>query len=608
MAPKKQTRSDHSSASSTSSEAAPAELGVLERHGTEVTAYAKSVVSGEIVACRWVRLACQRHLNDLKRSRKKDYLYKFDLKRAGAICYFIELLPHIDGNWGSPTIVLEPWQKFWLGCIYGWVRKRDGIRRFTKAYISVPRKNAKTTALAGVGLYGLTCDGEPGAQVYNGANKLEQAMLLFEPARLMVEARKELFKKLGVRIQGAKCLFVNKTNARWRPVSKKPGDGGGAHLFIQDEFHEALSSILTDAMVQGQGARRQPLAVFITTAGTNLAGPCYSYEQQIKQILQGTFERERTFGIIYTIDEQPYTDPFGKQQPADDWTTVAAAIKANPNWGVSVIEDTFLAELEEAIQDPAKQAIFKTKRLNIWTNAAHGYFNLTRWAECYEPTLKIEDFAKASCLLGVDFANKIDLLPTCKLFRREDPLFPGEEEKAHYYAFWRWYLPSAVVKLPANTHYGEWAAKGLLTVTDGEITDYQRVLTDMIGDTKGYKVLELCFDQREAAMITQAFQVQSGLEIFEVPQTVAVLSEPLKWLKALMQDRRIHHSDDAIATWCVSNVEAKPDQNENVFPRHPEGDQKRKIDGVSALLNCLVRAREVLNQPEPEPFDMQVWS
>jgi phage terminase large subunit-like protein len=590
--------------------AANAPADVLIQHGLAVTEYARKIVSGEIIACMWVRRAAERHLKDLDRSKHPKYPYRFDLNRGGAICYFLELCPHIDGNWGSETIVLELWQKFIWGSVFGWVRKKDALRRFLEAYVSVPRKNAKTTMLAGVNLYGLTCDNEPGAQIYNGANKLEQAMLLFEPARLMVEKRPEIFKRLGVEVRGAKCLFVKKTNSRWRPVSRKPGDGGGAHFFTQDEYHEATSAALTEAMVQGQGARKQPLAVFITTSGTNLAGPCYSYEQQIKQILQGLISRERTFGIIYTIDEEPYTDPFGVEHPADDWTSIDAAKKANPNWGVSVIEDTYLAKLEEAIQDPAKTAMFKTKRLNIWMNAAKGYFNLQRWAECKDESLQPALFHGEPCLDGVDLAAKIDLCARALLFRR-DPEGPkdadGNGPLEHYYVFWRWYLPSAVANLTENSHYAEWKARWL-TVTEGDITDYRFILRDMIEDTKRFNVLELDFDQREAGKLSQDYQEETGIDIFEVPQQTKVLSEPLKWLQALIVDRRIHHCGDPIGTWCVSNVEVIPDQNENVFPRHPDGDQKRKIDGVSALLNALVRARELLSQPAPGELTVEVWS
>lgn len=550
----------------------------------------------------WVRRACQRHLDDLEKSKKKNYPYRFDLTKAGAICYFLELCPHIDGQWGSPTIVLELWQKFVLGSVYGWVRKKDGLRRFTKAYVSVPRKNAKTTMLAGVGLHGLSADGEPGAQVYNGANKLEQAMLLFEPARMMVEARPEIFKRLGIEIRGNKCLWVAKTNSRWRPVSKKPGDGGGAHVFIQDEFHEAKTAELTEAIEQGQLARKQSLSWKITTAGVNLAGPCYSYEQQMKQILLGLVTRDRTFAILYTIDDEPYTDPFGVEQPADDWTTVAAAQKANPNWGISVDVDKFLTELEEAVQDPAKAAQFKTKHLNLWCNAAHGYFNLQRWQQCQDKTLKLEDFAGEECLDGIDLANKVDLIARALLFRRM------REDGEHWYVFWRWYLPSAVANQSENSHYAEWREKKVLTVTDGDITDYRFILRHMVADSKVFKVRELDFDQREAGKLTQDYHEETGIDLFEVPQTVKVLSEPMKWLQALIIDRRIHHCGDPIGTWCVSNVEAIPDQNENVFPRHPQGDEKRKIDGVSALLNALVRAREVLVQPTSAEVMVQVWS
>jgi phage terminase large subunit-like protein len=565
------------------------------------------VHAGEIVACRWARLACKRHLDDLERSTHPGFAFRFDLEAAGKICFWLEQMPHVEGGpWPSPTITLELWQRFVYGSIYGWVQKSDGLRRFTKAYISVPRKNAKTTALAGIGHFALRLDGEHGAQVYNGANKLEQAMLLFDPAKKMAEFAPKIFGRLGIVKQGGKALWHHASNSRWRPVSKNPGDGGGAHLFIQDEFHEAKTPVMTDAIEQGQGARRQPLSIKITTAGDNIGGPCYSYELQIQKILEGTITRDNTFGIVYTIDLQEYIDPFGNKCPPDDWTSVAAAKKANPNWGVSVIERTFLDELLEAIQDPAKQNVFKTKRLNIWCNAAIGYFNLQDWVECFLKDLHVDGFRSWPCLLGLDLASKLDLCTSAKVFRIPNAFDPDEEELAHYYVFWRSYLPTSETRKTNNSHYREWVAAGWLTETEGNITDYRRIYADLVADVAGFDVREVCFDQRESGLLIQDLVEETNVSIFEVPQNVAVLSEPLKWLKALMVDRRIHHAGDPIGSWCVSNVVVTPDRNQNVFPFSAKDELK--IDLVSALLNALVRARQVLPEPPSIPFEVEVWS
>lgn len=568
------------------------------------------VVSGEILACMWVRLACQRHLDDLELSKHDDYEYYFDVEAAGRICFWLELMPHVDGNWGSPTIVLDLSQKFTFGSIFGWKRKSDNYRRFTRVYISKARKNAKTTELAGVGLYCLRMDGEQGAQVYNGANKLEQAMLLFDPAKAMVEARPELFKKLGITKRGEKALWHKASNSRWRPVSRKPGDGGGASCFIQDEYHEAPDDRLSDQMVQGQGARKQPLDIKITTAGDNIGGACYKYELQMMKVLEGTIKRERTFCIIYTIDTKPYTDPFGVEREADDWTDIKAAPKANPLWGQSVDPEGYKTALEEAVQEPDKRGPHKTKRLNIWDNALNGFYDMQKWNALADRSLKLEDFAGQDCLAGLDLASKLDLCAAVYVFRRDllgiDPATKEPCLLDHYYVFCRAYLPSSVANRKENHDYRAWAQQGHLTVTEGDITDYSYILRDLLAAAQVHNVREVDFDQREAGFLMQEFEkVQGDATTFEIPQRADTLSEPMKWIQSLVVSGRVHHTGDPLFGWAMSNVVAKPDANENVFPRKATDSQK--IDPHSALLNAMVRARDVLTQPAEEDNEVLVW-
>jgi phage terminase large subunit-like protein len=465
--------------------------------------------------------------------------------------------------------------------------------------------------VAGVLLYCLLCEGETGAQVYNGANKLEQAMLLFDPAKAMVEARPEIFGRLGVAKRGEKCLYVPSTNSRWRPVSKKPGDGGGASCWAQDEYHEAKTDKLSSTIEDGQGARRQPLAIYITTAGDNIGGPCYQYELGLQKVLEGTVSRETTFGAIWTIDTRPYVDPFGVEQPADDWTSIAAAQKANPNWGVSVMPDHYIAQLEEALQTPSKQASFKTKRLNIWCNAADGFYDMQMWAACADATLRIEDFAGEDSAEGLDLASKLDLCARVSVFRRSifgpDPETGKPANLDHYYVFCSAYLPSSIANLPQSTDYRSWADQGWLTVTDGDITDYGFILRDLLQAAATQNILEVDFDQRESGFLLQEFaKVEGAVPLFEIPQNTPTLSEPMKWLQSLVVSGRIHHDGNPLLAWAISNVVAKPDHNENVFPR--KANDALKIDPHSALLNAMVRARDVLSQPGGQQDVVEVWS
>ena len=569
------------------------------------------MVAGEIVACLWVRQCCQRHLDDLALSADPAYPYYFDAHKAGSIIAWLELMPYVEGTWASPTLVLELWQRFIYGSVFGWCKRKNGRRRFTKAYIFVPRKNGKTTPLAGVGFYGLICDGERGAQIYNGANKREQAEMLFRPAKLMWKAAKAFFKRLGVEKRGENAIWMESTNSFWKPVTKSPGDGGGPHFWLQDEYHEALNSRLRDTMVDGQAGRKQPLAFFISTFGHNMAGPCYSDWLLLQKLLNGLVELDHVFAIAYTIDLEPYVDPFGVKQLPDDWSTEAAGRKANPNWGISVDPDVYLAELKEALADPAKQSDFKTKRLNVWCNAAAGFYNMQQWLACGDPSLRLEQFAGESCIEGLDLANKLDLCAAVKVFRRDLPGIDPETGEPcmldHYFVFLRTWLPESVALAPENTHFRGWADAGLLKVTKGNITNYGLILKELDEGAKPFRLEELDFDQRESAFLLQEFEkLNVSLPLFEVPQQVIVLSEPMKWLKSLVVSGRLHHDGNPLLAWAISNVVATPDANENVFPR--KAADNLKIDPHSALLTAMVRARQVLNQPPQANFKVEVWS
>lgn len=555
-------------------------------HSEAATQYARDVSKGTVPACKWTIAACQRHLDDLDRSQSESFPYRYDPEKGGRACVFIELLPHVDGTWDSEKIQLLPWQKFILCSIYGWVSKTSDLRRFTRAYVAVPRKNGKSTLAAGIALYATTADGEKGAQVYCAASTMRQAMYVFAPAKRMAEDSPELFKRLGLQVN-AQSLVVPKSNSRFVALCSKPGDGGGASTFICDEYHEHDTNELFDAITRGMGARRQPLTFVITTAGSNIAGPCYEYESDIKRILDGSISRDRTFGIIYGIDDE------------DDWTSVDAAKKANPSWGVSVIEDTYLTELEEAVQNASKQNSFKTKRLNVWCNAAVAFFNMQKWNALADSSLHEEDFAGEDCIIGLDLASKLDLCATVKLFRRE------QEREEHFYLFCHSYLPDAQVGKAENAHYQKWSSDGYLTATPGDITDYEFIRKDIVADISSFNVREVAFDQHESALLTQLLEKETEAILTEIPQKVTHLSEPLKWMQALIEDGRLHHAGDPVLSWAVSNLIAKEDANENVFPR--KAKYELKIDPVSATLNALSRARAVFGEPATaewafEPF------
>lgn len=313
-------------------------------------AYARQVISGKIPACKWIKLACQRHLDEVKLSKAADFPYYFDPAKAERVAKFLQLLPHTKGKWASKRelIKLEGWQLFSVCIPFGWLRKKDDTRRYRTILIFVPRKNGKSIIGGGVGLYMFTADGEFGAEVYSGATTEKQAWEVFRPAKLMVDRTPELREHFGVEVNASNMCRLS-DGSRFEPVIGKPGDGSSPSCAIVDEFHEHQDSTLFDTMETGMGAREQPVMLVITTAGSSIGGPCHQLVRDAERMLEGVIERPDLWAMLYTID------------PGDDWTSEAVLIKANPNYGISINGDFLQARQRDAMQSAAKQATFRTK-------------------------------------------------------------------------------------------------------------------------------------------------------------------------------------------------------------------------------------------------------
>lgn len=269
--------------------------------------YARRVVAGKIVACKWIKLACQRHLDDLERAKEDGFAYYFDPAKAEKVAKFLQLLPHTKGKWASKRelIKLEGWQLFSVCIPFGWLQKKDNTRRFRTIVIFVPRKNGKSIIGGGLGIYMFTADGEFGAEVYSGATTEKQAWEVFRPAKLMVERTPELKEHFGVDVNASNMCRME-DGSRFEPVIGKPGDGSSPSCAIVDEYHEHQDSTLFDTMETGMGAREQPVMLVITTAGSSIGGPCHQLVRDAERMLEGVIERPDLWAMLYTIDSQPY--------------------------------------------------------------------------------------------------------------------------------------------------------------------------------------------------------------------------------------------------------------------------------------------------------------
>ena len=539
-------------------------------------AYASGVTEGKIDACRMVKLSCQRFLDDLDRN---DWIFKAELVER--VCGFAELMPHVKGKWARERhlIVLEDWQVFILACLFGFVDE-GGHRRFRQAYIMLPRKQGKSILAAVIGLYMLTLDGEAGAEVYCGATSEAQAWEVFRPAKEMakkagIDGPGEFLEEYDVEV-AAKSIFRTE-GSRFQPVIGKPGDGSSPHCAIIDEYHEHASDEQYDTMWTGMGARDQPLMWTITTAGSNVAGPCYTLHGDVVRMLDGTVPNDELFGIIYTVDE------------GDDWTSDEALQKANPNAGVLVTMDFLRAKVKDAVASSRKQNVVKTKHLNVWTTARTAWMNMEAWNAAADPDLSPAQFAGEPCWVGLDLASKVDIASAARLFVREIKGESGRLEE-HFYYFGRHYLPEARVNDDDRRHYQGWVADGYLVATDGDIIDHAQILEDLVADAETSEIQTVGYDPFSATQLAVSLE-DAGVPTLEIRQTVAMLSDPMKTLEALVIAGRFHHDGNPAMSWMMSNVTARVDANDNVFPRKEKADNK--IDGpVAAIIALAVQMRQ----------------
>lgn len=537
----------------------------------EANKYAKNVLAGKIPACRFVVAACKRHLDNLADSKDKDYPYTFDAAEAQRKIAFIELLPHTKGEWGfkRQLVTLEPWQKFAIACIFGWKRKKDGMRRFREAYLEVNRKNGKSVLAGGVGLAMFAADNEFGAEVYSGATTENQAWEVFRPARLMVKRTPMLMEAAGIEVNASN---MNKPGdgSRFEPIIGNPGDGASPSCAIVDEYHEHDSDALYTTMLTGMGARKQPLMFTITTAGYNIEGPCYDKRREVVEMLDGTVPNDELFGIIYTLDE------------GDDWKDPAVLAKANPNIGVSVYQEYLESQQRRAIQQARFTNIFKTKHLGLWVTAKTGYFNVAQWEALKDTSLTLEQFEGQPCVLSFDLARKLDMNSMSRLFWRDI------DGRRHYYSVApRFWVPEDTVNNTDNRRmaerYQKWVNAGLLLQTDGAEIDYREILEEAKLANQVNPVQCSPIDPHGATNLSHQLD-DEGLTPITITQNYTNMSDPMKELEAAIASGRFHHDGNPIMTWCIGNVIGKtlPGNDDVVRPIKQGNDNK--IDGAVALI------------------------
>ncbi|MDZ7711696.1 MAG: terminase TerL endonuclease subunit [Rhodovibrio sp.] len=519
--------------------------------------------------CGWVRKAAQRYQRDMKRAQQKTCPFYFSDWWANDVCDFIEKLPHVEGQWESATIHLEPWQIFILVNVFGFRQRETDARRFNTAYIEVARKNAKSTLSAGVGLYCLACEGEPGPQIKSAATTGDQARIVWGVARKMVQATKDMRDAFGLETW-SKSISCADTGGDFQPINAKSStqDGLNPHCAIIDELHAHKDRGLFDVLRSARGARRNPLGWYITTAGYNMNGVCYEQRLFVSKMLDGVLEADHYFGIVFTLDE------------ADDAFDPKVWLKANPNLGVSVGKKELQDYAREAEVNSQSEGDFKTKRCNRWLNAAGAWLNMAQWEACQQTTYTLADFAGHQAWIGADLADRDDIASIAIVFAPE-----GRE--GHLYAFCRHYLPKDHVDRLAHSkgaHYAAWARDGTLDVTEGDWIDHDTVEAQIRAWCDQFEVRSIFFDQFGGAQQMAQRLAEQGYSAELFPKNAGRYTDPAMELEAKVKTGKFQHIGDPCLKWMASNTVVSRGVNGSILPKKETQDSPNKIDAIDATI------------------------
>lgn len=527
-----------------------------------MTAYIQDVLSGRIVASAWVKLACERHVRDLTRSKADPaWPYVWDADHAIAACVFVEQCPHVEGSWATPTIRLEPWQVFIVASLFGWRHRADLTRRrFTTFYLEVARKAAKSTLMAALAFYHLLKEHEPGASVICGATTGNQARVVFGIMQKMGR------RSAWLRDQGV-TVYANAITAEMgdaRPVNSKAStlDGLNPSCIVLDESH-AQTFELHDVLKSAQGARRNPLLLCPTTAGYDLLSVGYALRTQLTKVLQQVFENDHLLGVIYAIDD------------GDDWRDARVWQKSNPMLGVTPTLDWVERYAKDAQQAPGLEGEFRVKVCNEWGNAGRSWLSMTAWDRCADPTIALEQFKGMKCWIGADLAQLDDLASVALVFEKGGLL----------YGFVKSYLPAEVVALRARAvpAYQEWVNGKLLEVTDGSMIDYATIERDIRALCAIFAVQQIVFDQFGSLNICGNLS-NDGLPAIIEAKNAKTFTGPARELEARVMHGRFKHDGNSHLKWAASNAVVTRRIDDSLLPKKESPESPNKIDPIDALL------------------------
>ena len=518
--------------------------------------YAKQVLNGEIIASVYVKLACERFMSWFDNPE-----FEFKTKKVDKVVSFISKLKHYTGKSNGKPFILTDWQYFIVENIYGWYYKGTNKRVIKNVYIEVGRKSGKTTLLSAIALYAMIADGENGSEVDCVANTKQQAKILFDTASNLADSldgKHKYIKPYRDKIKFA----ATKSHIQVLSSDASTLDGFNAYLFVEDELHAAKDSKLYDVLKSSQGMRNNPLAICITSAGFDKFGFCYQMRKTCIEVLFGKKQDNSQFSAIYSIDED------------DDWQDPKVWKKSNPNLGITVTEEYLQDQVTQAKNNPSLEIGVRTKNFGEWVSTKDIWISDNLLLKNSQ-SVDLDNFSNETAYVGVDLAAVSDLTAVSIMIPKDGKVY----FKNHYY------LPFSALSNNSNSElYKEWKIKGLLTITEGNVTDYDYILRDLLKANQKVFIGKVAYDSYNATQ--WAIDATSeGLPLEPFSQSLGNFNRPTKELERLIRSDKVVIDDNEITRYCFSNVVLKQDYCENVKPT--KATNQNKIDGVIAMIQAL---------------------
>lgn len=512
--------------------------------------------------CRLMRQAAKRFQADMKAAKKKNPPFTFDRDAANDICWFVEQMPHVEGEWDSPTIELHPSHTFFLVQLFGFKRP-DGNRRFTTALFAVGRKNAKSTVAAPVGIYlESPLEGQVGPQVISAATTGDQARIIFNIAKRMVQREADLREAYGIEPL-ANAIVCNTTGGTFKPVNAKAStqDGLNPSAVLMDEIHAHKDSDLYNVLDSAAGARKSRLFLFTTTEGYTSTGPWPELRAYAKNVLKGTAKADHFLVCFYQLDED------------DDIHDESKWIKANPLIDVNPsLLDAIRQDSADALAMPSKLPEFKIKRCNIEAAAAESWVDLAAWDKC-GGDVGLEWLEGHPCYAGLDLASTGDL-NALRLYWVID---------GHGYTWGVNWCPAEAAQMMTLTgapRYAGWVEHGYIKQTEGNVADYSVIEADVKELHGRFRIEKIAYDPWNASDLVNRL-VDAGLPMVQFIQGGKSYHPAMQHVERMYKAGNLSHAGDPVLRWAMGNVVPRYDVNMNQAP-----DKKRapdKIDPAAAL-------------------------